>query len=299
MNINLSCFNYPENLSPELISNIEKKMRPGALSIDGFLDMDESLIVRRNNDRTLVLSLQTTERNIANRLNQIIKKAWSVINREGKYAPVSLEKKFEVTITTFGGHQECPFGCEESKVRLEAYYDVCIKNVVNNQAMKISGMMVHLIGEHGFFEGNVSYRTEPYALVSLLDIQPHQEYPLKTHIVQRIFRRERYARRSWPQQFYELWNSAKGQKEQLICGEVKAYYIEDKNKWYEPKFPDRTVAQIFICNITGEKLPKKATLFGHVYDEFFSISEDITVQVLDIRNIEEAQVDPEDHLIDI
>lgn len=50
----------------------------------------------------------------------------------------------------------------------EGSYDLKIKNLTTAKEMKMAGFIVHLIREHGFFEGNVPYRADPRELVSLL-----------------------------------------------------------------------------------------------------------------------------------
>lgn len=104
--------NYPENFPSHTLELLEKGMRPGEMSDTGFLAKNESLLERCRSDRALVKSLNTTEKNIADRLFQLVEKAWAVIGRDRKHAPVLLEQKYIVTITTYGGNQDCPFGCK-------------------------------------------------------------------------------------------------------------------------------------------------------------------------------------------
>ena len=54
------------------------------------------------------------------------------------------------------GNQPCPFGCDAGTVG-----DLFVLNQETNHSMFFSGLMPHLIGEHGFFEGHVLYRVDP------------------------------------------------------------------------------------------------------------------------------------------
>lgn len=293
--------NYPENFPPHTIECLEKKMRPGEMSETGFLANNESLLERCRSDRALVQSLNTTEKNIADRLFQLVEKAWAVISREKKHAPVLLEQKYVVTITTYGGYQECPFGCKAKASNgvnsiNEGSYDLKIKNLTTAIEMKMAGFIVHLIREHGFFEGNVPYRADPRELVSLLEIQPHKEYPLITRTVQTVFLANFVLSKGQPEEHVNAIKAIAGKKEQKLTENVKAYYIDDKKQWLSQRDLNRTIAQIFVFNFGQDELPNEAIIFGMNVDRLYFLSGNPSLMILEVSNREVAVIESHDRL---
>ena len=79
--------------------------------------------------------------------------------------------RYEVELTMYFGLQECPWGPRTGKVCSSASRDWRIRDTVRDLELSGSELIVHLIGEHGFFEGPASpYRTDPRALAELLEL---------------------------------------------------------------------------------------------------------------------------------
>ena len=79
--------------------------------------------------------------------------------------------RYEVDQLLSLGIQECPWGPRTGKLCGSASRDWRIRNTVRDLELAGSELIVHLIGEHGFFEGPASpYRTDPRALAELLDL---------------------------------------------------------------------------------------------------------------------------------
>lgn len=82
-----------------------------------------------------------------------------------------VENKYLVTSMGTKGFQECPYGsCGKGST------DFVIYNIDKKQAIRFGELQIHMIRDHGFFEGNVIYRLEPEEVISVLEIKPGDEY---------------------------------------------------------------------------------------------------------------------------
>jgi hypothetical protein len=91
-----------------------------------------------------------------------------------------------VTALSWRGLQECPYGCphagEDRHVLIPfnyASHDFCIEDVRGDRRIDFPGLIIHLVREHGFFEGAVSYRLEPRAAIEILGLEPGVNYAPK------------------------------------------------------------------------------------------------------------------------
>ena len=100
----------------------------------------------------------------------------AVVERFGSLeCPVSggvlVGNRYEVQQTMYLGVQECPWGPRDGQLCGGASNDWRIRDTVRDLELSGSELIVHLIGEHGFFEGPASpYRTDPRALAVLLEL---------------------------------------------------------------------------------------------------------------------------------
>ena len=84
---------------------------------------------------------------------------------------VFVASRYEVELAMYFGLQECPWEPRTGKVCGSASRDWRIRDMVRDLELSGSELIVHLIGEHGFFEGPASpYRTDPRALAELLEL---------------------------------------------------------------------------------------------------------------------------------
>jgi hypothetical protein len=75
--------------------------------------------------------------------------------------PVLVENKFIMLAIKTKGYQGCPFsGCKGC-----GSDDYSILNINNKKSCKFSDLVIHLIRDHEFFEGDVEYRVDPQAAV--------------------------------------------------------------------------------------------------------------------------------------
>jgi hypothetical protein len=145
---------------------LEKRVRvnfePGKISKNGFLGEDPrhvSDIVQA--DEITLKSMGITREPIAARLQYLINEG-----KKGLEAPVEIEN-FMVTVQWTRGLIACPFG----EPGLHPKIIATVHNKSLNQSIQYSQLNVHLIREHGFFEGEGSqFRMEPAALVQFLNL---------------------------------------------------------------------------------------------------------------------------------
>jgi hypothetical protein len=168
---------------PELIKDLdvfkalEKVMRPGAQSEAGFLDPTERLYEVYQNDDATLKKLGISYDQIADKLEEIVKAC-----QDKKYAEQVKIKSMTVTLEVCFGHEDCPFGCPAElksigrsssdpifqKVRSSIDYTV----TDNNSQLFFSGLHVHLIRDHHFFEGHTKYRLDPEYCVNFFGLMP-------------------------------------------------------------------------------------------------------------------------------
>lgn len=192
---------------PELsISELEKRMRPGAYSKGGFLGQTESLEAVIAKDTQTLRMLGVSRGQIADRLENILQCVLDQRDdllqsdyseyrqREAEsripdlYHPQSVPHftadnlpstdvgylvgdKLQVFIAQYRGLQECPWGCDS--VRWSSF-DFLILDRKSGRYVTGPGLIVHLIRKHHFFEGLESpYRVDPTEVVHVLELVPN------------------------------------------------------------------------------------------------------------------------------
>lgn len=197
-----------EDLTPEQIAVIEQRMRPTPFavardlklentSMGGFLDKTQSLKKVIEEDAKVLQHYRITHKQIGDRLDSLMEQAFrqgDLLRRAGKDIPrvtlkgvpvpvdeVLVEGKFKVAIVSFGGSQGCPFyyGSKPTKCG-GGSYEFTVKNIRQGSEIKFSSLLPHLVRDHHFFEGNTSYRLDPKATITVLELQPGVDYTPKT-----------------------------------------------------------------------------------------------------------------------
>ena len=152
----------PVKQSPEL-DRVEQNMRPMYLCAEGFLGRDpRKLIEILTEDQGTVNSLGLNHEAIAPRLMSITERA-----RDGWGDPVVVEGRFEVEVHEARGKIPCPWGhpglYRKTHVKLE--------NRGTGETLVWSDLAIHLIEEHGFYQGRGSpYRLEPAEVKRILEL---------------------------------------------------------------------------------------------------------------------------------
>ncbi len=147
-------------------------MRPGILSQKGFLGATEELDNLLVRDEKTLDKIGVTFSSIADQLELLIKTA---LDQPHHKASVGI---FRISVTVFPGFQICPWApdihggqCTYGKGVRYGSLDWCIRNLESNLEMCGSGLMVHLIRDHHFFEGIESpYRIDPIKISRLLNL---------------------------------------------------------------------------------------------------------------------------------
>jgi len=133
---------------------VQAKMQPGMLTHQGFLGEDD-----RHYHEIIADDLETLEKlgisaeAVADKLETLAAQAF-----EADGYPVRVDEKFEVSYQSFRGKIACPF----PHPGVYGKGEITIKNLGNQKELKFTPLNIHLIREHGFFEGKGSaHRLEP------------------------------------------------------------------------------------------------------------------------------------------
>jgi len=181
----------PEELDEWTLSKVEDRCRPGSWSAGGFLSHKDKLLEVVERDSETLARLGITHDQVADRLESICGQAWrieSVLYSRGEHPEhhknltrpwIYVERKFGVRDTAWMGLQTCPFKTrtEECGNTSRASVDVHLKNRdLGNERIDFPGLIIHLIRDHHFFEGNTHYRLDPEEAVRVLELEPGVDY---------------------------------------------------------------------------------------------------------------------------
>jgi hypothetical protein len=155
------------------LGELETRMRPGNFSQAGFLGPAENLADVLAADARELTSLGVSARELADRLRELLDTANATKSTRTSVG------HYSVRIQRYKGAQICPFApqphenpCPGGGMRL-ASIDWDIRNTRTGFRLSGPGLIAHLIGMHGFFEGMQSpYRVGPRALAELLELGP-------------------------------------------------------------------------------------------------------------------------------
>lgn len=150
--------------SPEL-QKIQESMRPGAISLEGFLGTDDrNLIDILTDDDGKVKRLGLSHEQIAARMQQL-----RDAGAKGLGEFTSVPPRFEVRVESVRGKLPSPFGGPGlyQKTNTE------VRNSGLNRNVIYSDLHIHLIRDHGFYQGRGSrFRLDPAELAEVLEIEP-------------------------------------------------------------------------------------------------------------------------------
>ncbi|HOX37654.1 MAG TPA: hypothetical protein PL033_06670 [Candidatus Brocadiia bacterium] len=136
---------------------IIRKMQPGVLTRDGFLGEDDrSLKELTDSDDFAVRKMELTHSGIANRIEYLAE-----VGRKGYGTPMLYMGAYEITVEEVKGRIACPWG------RCGTFQKGTVKihNVNTDMTIVTTPLGIHMIREHGFYQGKGSpYRLDPYTL---------------------------------------------------------------------------------------------------------------------------------------
>jgi hypothetical protein len=179
---------------------LEKRMRPGAYSEGGFLGKTESLERVLKKDEQVLKEFGIAFERLASELKKIIRHTWETEYKHdnprehalasfewyqkacAKSFPAILDPEnlpsrdignlhgdYQVFFMAFRGLQNCPWDCQLDNTW--SSFDFLLLNRQSGEYIFAPGLIVHLIQEHHFFEGNESpYRVEPCKLAHVLGL---------------------------------------------------------------------------------------------------------------------------------
>ncbi len=148
--------------SPEL-HQIQDNMRTGPLAAYRFLGDDpRNLAEIIGEDQQIVAKAGLTTTLIAERMKYLTKHG-----EENLGTPVVVDDTFRVIVEEHKGVIPCPFRDHYNAAKR----DVTVVNLQLMESVQWSDLSVHLIEEHGFFEGvGASYRLDPEKLTKVIGL---------------------------------------------------------------------------------------------------------------------------------
>jgi hypothetical protein len=147
---------------------IQERMKPGVITRDGFLGKDRrNLIDILQEDDAEVKRRNLTHKQIAERMVQ-----FREAGKMGLGEFISVPPHFEVRVDSVRGKLPCPF----KHPGLIRKTNIMVRNLQSNREITYTDMHIHMIGEHGFYEGRgSSFRLDVKDIVETLEILPQEE----------------------------------------------------------------------------------------------------------------------------
>ncbi len=149
------------------LNRIQEHMAPGVLTAEGFLGRDRRALVEiLADDEARVRRLGLTHSDIAARMREL-----RVAGAKGLGEAMDVPPHFEVRVDGVRGKLPCPFDHRG----LYAKVNVTVRNLALNREITYTDLSVHMIDNHGFFEGVGSpFRLDPEELVVILEVRPRE-----------------------------------------------------------------------------------------------------------------------------
>jgi len=144
---------------------LEEKMRPGRLSMVGFLGENESLKEILDSDNQMIKDFSLCHKDVADRIEYFMKTALEEEKKfhstkygcdnfwEKRKNGIEIDDKYLVRFTMWKGCQSCPW--EDATPENQGYdryssIDFTITNTETGEDLYVPGLIAHLIREHGF-----------------------------------------------------------------------------------------------------------------------------------------------------
>lgn len=150
--------------SPQL-DKIQDQMRPGVITLDGFLGTDtRNLIDILVEDDGVVRRYGLTHEKIAEKM-QYFRDA----GLDGLGEFIKLSETFEVKVDSVRGKLPSPFGGKGMYDKI----NTTVVNIPKGRKIVFTDLHIHMVRDHGFYEGLGSpFRIDPEALIDILEIRP-------------------------------------------------------------------------------------------------------------------------------
>lgn len=146
------------------MDRFQHNMRPGCITLKGLLGEDRrNLVDILIDDDAEVKRLGTSHEAIAARMQEL-----RDAGVQGLGESVTLQGRYEVRVDSVRGKLPCPF---EDGIVQKTFIQV--KNLAIDRSITFTDLHIHMILEHGFYEGRgSSFRLPPQDLVDILDVAP-------------------------------------------------------------------------------------------------------------------------------
>lgn len=149
--------------TPEM-DRYQHNMRPGCITLKGMMGND-----RRNlqdvliEDDAEVKRLGTTHLAIATRMQEL-----RDAGTRGLGEQITVPEHYQVRVDSVRGKLPCPF---EDGIAQKTFIQV--ENTALGKTITYTDLHIHMIKEHGFYEGHGSgFRLPPVDLVEILEVPP-------------------------------------------------------------------------------------------------------------------------------
>lgn len=145
------------------LRKIQENMVPGAYTAHGFLGDDTRNLkdILKADDET-VKKMGLTHADIAARM-----KYFSDVGREAPDSVVLMDGIYEVLVDDHRGYIPCPFADYSKELKTNTK----LLNRDLDKEVYWSDLNIHMIGEHGFYEGRGSFfRNDPAELARILGL---------------------------------------------------------------------------------------------------------------------------------
>lgn len=148
--------------SPEL-NLIQANMVPGSLSAHGFLgDDSRNLTDILRTDAKALKQAGITQLALADKMQEL-----TDFGIRGLGRPMPMDGFFEIEVEDYMGKLPCPF---RDNARVDKR-QTRVRRLDTGVTMRWTDLNIHMIREHGFFEGHGSiYRLDPDELVRFLGL---------------------------------------------------------------------------------------------------------------------------------
>jgi hypothetical protein len=156
-------------------TELEARMRPGALSRTGFLGPSENLRTVMTADDLAMKQAGQTFETVAAALETLISTAIASPSHEA-----NVGGRHHIRVRQYLGFQICPWSPDpnhaqctmgEARGLLYSSLDWHLENLRTGHELKGPGLIVHLMYDHHFCEGRESpNRVDPVALIQVLEL---------------------------------------------------------------------------------------------------------------------------------
>ena len=144
------------------LDEIERLLRPGELTLSGFMGDDpRSLQEIIRDDEATLADIGLSNEDVARRLEQITREGRDLMER-----PVEVEQRYDVQVRDDRGPSSNPFGDAPSRKG-----DTVVKDHLTGGEFRWNALTISMIREHGFYSGRGSaYRLDPAGLAKSLGL---------------------------------------------------------------------------------------------------------------------------------